>query len=116
MKKAKASAAHHPSLARAELIIALLAGFLLAFGIAGWMATDGVQLGFKLLQNPKSMAAIATDDGLFTDDGMVSFSRIRGIIENLKLFTVTAIVFGGTVCAAFAYRLWRTTKVTRVDI
>lgn len=94
-----------------ELVVALLAGFILMFGIAGWMATDGVQLGFKLLQSPKSMAAIATDDGLFTDEGTVSFSRIRGIIENLQLFTVVAITFGSIVCAAFCYRIWRRTKV-----
>lgn len=94
-----------------EFVVALLAGFILLFGLAGWAATDGVQLGFKLLQSPKSMAAIATDDGLFTDEGMVSFSRIRGIIENLQLFTAVAIVFGGIVCAAFSYRLWRKTRL-----
>lgn len=109
------TAKREESLARLELIIAVLAAYILIFGIAGWMATDGVQLGFKLLQSPKSMAAIATDDGLFTDEGMISFSRIRGIIENLKLFTITAIVFGSTVCLAFCYRLKKRLKVIRVD-
>ena len=100
----------HPA-SKLELVVALLAGFILLFGIAGWMATDGVQLGFKLLQSPQSMAAIATDDGLFTDEGMVSFSRIRGIINNLQLFTMVAIVFGSTVCVAFTYRIYRKTRV-----
>lgn len=98
---------------RLEWIIALLAGFLFVFGVAGWMACDGVQLGFELLQDPKGMAAIATDDGLFTDRGMVSFSRIRGIIDNLHLFSITALVFGGTVCVAFAIRLRRKIKIVR---
>ena len=102
------------SVERLEIIVALLAGFILIFGIAGYLATDGVQLGFKLLQSPKSMAAIATEDGLFTDEGMVSFSRIRGIINNLQLFTYCAIFFGSTICAAFCWRIWKTVKVSRV--
>lgn len=100
---------------RLELVIATLAGFLFIFGVAGWMATDGVQLGFKLLQSPKSMAAIATDDGLFTDEGLVSFSKIRGIIENLQLFSVVALSFGGIVCTAFLIRLKRRVKIVRQD-
>lgn len=103
------------SLARLELIIALLSGFLFLFGIACYMAADGVQLGFKLLQNPKSMAAIATEDGLFTDDGMVSFSKIRGIINNLQLLTYTSIAFGSVVCVAFFIRLKRRLKIIRTD-
>lgn len=98
---------------RLELVVAILAGSLFAFGVAGWMATDGVQLGFKLLQSPQSMAAIATDDGLFTDEGMISFSRIRGIINNLMLFSVSAIIFGGVVCAAFIVRMKRKVKIVR---
>lgn len=101
--------------ARLELIIALLCLFIFAFGVAGYLATDGVQLGFKLLQSPQSMAAITTDDGLFTDEGMVSFSRIRGIINNLQLFTYSAIVFGAVVGGAFLVRLKRRIKVSRVD-
>ena len=94
-----------------ELVVALLAGFIFLFGVAGFMATDGVQLGFELLQNPKSMAAMATEDGLFTDGGIVSFSRIRGIINNLQLLSTVAVVFGGVVCVAFSYRIWSKTKV-----
>jgi hypothetical protein len=99
---------------RLELIIAFLAGFLFVFGVAGWMASDGVQLGFKLLQNPKSLAAIATEDGLFTDEGIVSFSKIRGIIENLQLFSIAALSFGAIVCAAFVYRLKKRIRIERI--
>lgn len=101
------------SLARLELIIAILGFYILAFGIAGYFAADGVQLGFKLLQSPTSLASITTEDGLFTDEGIVSFSRIRGIINNLQLFTYSAIIFGGIVLAAFAYRLKKRLKVVR---
>lgn len=94
-----------------ELVVALLAGFILMFGLAGWAATDGVQVGFKLLQSPTSLAAVATEDGLFTDEGIVSFSRIRGIIENLQLFSTVAIVFGSIVSVAFGYRIWKKTLV-----
>lgn len=114
MKKAKKENAANEG--RLELIIAVLAGFIFVFGVAGWMATDGVQLGFKLLQSPTSLAAITTEDGLFTDEGLVSFSRIRGIIENLQLFSVTALTFGGIVCAAFLYRIKRRVKVVRTDL
>lgn len=100
---------------RLEFVIAMLAGFLFIFGVAGWMACEGVQLGFELLQDPKGMAAIATDEGLFTDKGMVSFSRIRGIIDNLHLFSVAALLFGGTVSAAFIIRLKRRLKIVRLD-
>ena len=99
---------------RLEVIVAFLAGFLFIFGIAGWMATDGIQLGFKLLQDPKGMAAIATEDGLFTDGGIVSFSKIRGIIENLQLFSIAALSFGAIVCAAFVYRLKKRIKIERI--
>lgn len=111
MKKAKPQKRSEEG--RLELVIALLAGFLFLFGIAGWMATDGVQLGFELLQDPKSMSAMTTDEGLFTDKGMVSFTRIRGIINNLQLFTVSAIIFGGVVCLAFALRIKRRIKIVR---
>lgn len=111
MKKQKAQPKSEEG--RLELVIAILAGTLFVFGVAGWMATDGVQLGFKLLQSPKSMAAIASDDGLFTDEGMISFSRIRGIINNLLLFSVSAMVFGGIVCTAFIIRMKRKIKIVR---
>jgi hypothetical protein len=112
MKKLKKESAISET--RLEFIIASLAGFLFVFGIAGWIATDGVQLGFKLLQNPKSMAAIATEDGLFTDEGIVSFSKIRGIIENLQLFSIAALSFGAIVCAAFVYRLKKRIRIERI--
>lgn len=112
MKKQKAQKRSEEG--RLELVIALLAGALFVFGVAGWMATDGVRLGFDLLQDPKGMAAIATDEGLFTDRGMVSFSRIRGIINNLQLFSVSALIFGGVVCVAFAVRIKRRIRITRV--
>lgn len=113
MKKPKAQKRSQEG--RLELVIAILAGFLFIFGVAGWMATDGVQLGFKLLQSPTSLASMATEDGLFTDEGMVSFSRIRGIINNLQLFSVSAIIFGGIVCVAFIIRMKRRIKVVRTS-
>jgi hypothetical protein len=109
-KQRKSVKSVHP-VSKLELVVALLAGFIFLFGVAGFMATDGVQLGFKLLQNPKSMAAIAAEDGLFTDDGIVSFSKIRGIIDNLQLFSTVAVVFGGVVCSAFSYRIWSKTRI-----
>lgn len=100
---------------RLEFVVALLAGFLFIFGVAGWMATDGVQLGFKLLQSPTSMATAISDEGIFTDEGMISFSRIRGIINNLQLFSISAIIFGGVVCVAFALRIKRRVKIVRTS-
>ena len=115
MKKQKAKPAKRSEEGRLELVIALLAGFLFMFGVAGWLSTDGVQLGFKLLQSPTSMSAIATDEGLFTDEGLVSFSRIRGIINNLQLFSISAIVFGGIICVAFTLRIRKRLKIVRVS-
>ena len=57
------------------------------------------------------MAAIATEEGLFTDKGMVNFNTIRGIINNLHLFTTIALVFGSVVLIAFSIRIWRKTRL-----
>jgi hypothetical protein len=113
MKKQKAEKRSQEG--RLEFVIAVLAGFLFIFGVAGWMATDGVQLGFKLLQSPNSLASMTTEDGLFTDEGLISFNRIRGIINNLELFSICAMTFGGIVCAAFTIRIKRRLRVVRVS-
>lgn len=88
-----------------EVIICILSAFLVAFGVAGFLATDTVKSGFNALQDANSGAAIITDSGIVTENGVVSVSRVKGIVNNFLLVSMCASVFGIVVVLATIVRL-----------
>lgn len=90
-----------------EVIIATQSFFLFAFGMAGIMATSAVVAGFAALRNLNSAVAIVTDEGIQTEDGVVSVERVSGIINNFELVGVCVSVFGLIVCVATCIRIYK---------
>jgi hypothetical protein len=93
-----------------EVIIATQSFFLFAFGMAGIMATSAVVAGFAALRNLNSAVAIVTDEGIQTEDGVVSVERVSGIINNFELVGVCVSVFGLIVCVATCIRIYKRSK------
>jgi hypothetical protein len=90
-----------------EVIIATQSFFLFAFGMAAIMATSAVVAGFAALRNLNSAVAIVTDEGIQTEDGVVSVERVSGIINNFELVGVCVSVFGLIVCVATCIRIYK---------
>jgi hypothetical protein len=93
-----------------EVIIATQSFFLFAFGMAGIMATSAVVAGFNALRNLNSAVAIVTDEGIQTEDGVVSVERVSGIVNNFELVGVAVSAFGFIVCVATCIRIYNKTK------
>ncbi len=93
-----------------EVIIATQSFFLFAFGMAAIMATSAVAAGFNALRDMRSAVAIVTDEGIATENGVVSVERVRGIIDNLGLIGISASAFGFVVCVATCVRIYTKMK------
>lgn len=94
-----------------EVIIATQSFFLLAFGLAGVMATSYVVAGFNALRDVNSAVAIVTDAGIQTETQTVSVEAVRGIINNFQLVGISVSVFGSIVFAATCIRLYNRNKL-----
>lgn len=94
-----------------EVIIATQSFFLFAFGMAGIMATSAVVAGFAALRNLNSAVAIVTDQGIQTEDGVVSVERVSGIINNFELVGVCVSTFGIVVCVATCVRIYKKNRM-----
>lgn len=94
-----------------ETIIATQSLFLLAFGLAGVMATSYVVAGFNALRDVNSAVAIVTDTGIQTEAGTVSVETVRGIINNFQLVGISVSVFGSIVFVATCIRLYNRSKL-----
>jgi hypothetical protein len=93
-----------------EVIIVTQSFFLLAFGLAAIMATSSVVAGFDALRNIHSAVAIVTDEGIVTENGVVSVERVRGIVDNFGLIGISISVFGFVVCVATCIRIYTKMK------
>lgn len=74
------------------------------------MATSAVVAGFNALRNLNSAVAIVTDEGIQTEDGVVSVERVSGIVNNFELVGVAVSAFGFIVCVATCIRIYNKTK------
>ena len=93
-----------------EFIIATQSFFLFAFGMAAVMATSAVVAGFNALRDVHSAVAIVTDEGIVTENGVVSVERVRGIVDNFGLIGISVSVFGFVVCVATCIRIYTKMK------
>lgn len=93
-----------------ETIIATQSFFLFAFGMAAIMATSAVVAGFNALRDLNSAVAIVTDEGVVTENGVVSVEKVRGIIMNFELVGIAVSVFGFIVCVATCIRIYNKRK------
>ena len=93
-----------------ETIIATQSFFLFAFGMAAIMATSAVVAGFNALRDLNSAVAIVTDEGVVTENGVVSVEKVRGIIMNFELVGIAVSSFGFIVCVATCIRIYRKMK------
>lgn len=89
-----------------ESIILTQSIFLMAFGLAGFMAASTVVAGFKAITNANSAVAIITDGAIVTDSGNVSIEQAERIIGNFELVCTSALAIGAIVVAASLVRLF----------
>jgi hypothetical protein len=99
-----------------ETIIATQSFFLLAFGLAGVMATSYVVAGFNALRDVNSAVAIVTDAGIQTETETVSVEAVRGIINNFQLVGISVSAFGSIVFAATCIRLYNRNKLKSTKV
>jgi hypothetical protein len=89
----------------AESIILTQSVFLMAFGMAGFMAASTVVAGFKAITNANSAVAIITDGAIVTESETVSLDQAKRIISNFELVCTSALAIGSVVLLASLVRM-----------
>lgn len=90
----------------AESIILTQSIFLMAFGVAGFMAASTVVAGFKAITNANSAVALIADGAIITESEKVSVEQAKRIIGNFELVCTSALAIGAIVVAASLIRLF----------
>ena len=94
----------------AESIIFTQSVFLMAFGIAGFMAASTVVAGFKAITNANSAVALITDGAIVTESQTVSVEQAQRIISNFELVCTSALAIGAIIVVASLVRLFFKSK------
>jgi hypothetical protein len=89
----------------AESIILTQSVFLMAFGMAGFMAASTVVAGFKAITNANSAVALITDGAIVTESETVSLDQAKRIILNFELVCTSALAIGSVVLLASLVRM-----------
>ena len=79
--------------------------FLMAFGLAGYMASSTVVAGMKAMTDASSAVAIITDGALVTDKESISVQEAQRIVSNFDVVCTSALSIGGVVVIASLIRL-----------
>ena len=89
-----------------ESIILTQSIFLLAFGMAGFMAASTVVAGFRAISNANSAVAIITDGAIVTESETISIEQAHRIIGNFEIVCTSALAIGSVVLLASLARLY----------
>jgi hypothetical protein len=89
----------------AESIIITQSVFLMAFGMAGFMAASTVVSGFKAITNANSAVALITEGAIVTESEAVSLDQAKRIISNFELVCTSALAIGSVVLLASLVRM-----------
>jgi hypothetical protein len=88
-----------------ESIIFLQSLFLVAFGIAGFMAASTVVAGMLAITDASSSVALITNGSLVTENTSVSIDQAKHIISNFEIVCTSSLVIGLVVVTASVIRL-----------
>jgi len=88
-----------------ESIIFLQSIFLVAFGLAGFMAASTVVAGIKAITNASSAAAIITEGSIVTENEIVNITDAKNVINNFEIVCTSSLVIGMVVVIASVVRL-----------
>ncbi len=88
-----------------ESIIFLQSLFLVAFGLAGFMAASTVVAGMCAITDASSSVALITDGSLVTENTTVSVDEAKHIIGNFEIVCTSSLVIGLVVVTASVIRL-----------
>jgi hypothetical protein len=88
-----------------ESIIFLQSLFLVAFGIAGFMAASTVVAGMLAITDASSSVALITNGSLVTENTSVSIDEAKHIIGNFEIVCTSSLVIGLVVVTASVIRL-----------
>jgi hypothetical protein len=89
----------------AEFIILTQSVFLVAVGIAGFIASSSVIAGMNALTNKDSMVAFITDDALATDVGTISTDTALSVANNFEFICVISLTIGIVIGGANLFRI-----------
>lgn len=88
-----------------ESIILMQSVFLMAFGLAGFMASSTVVAGMKALTNANSAAAIITNGALVTENESIGIGEAERIVANFEIVCTSALAIGSVIIVASLVRL-----------
>jgi hypothetical protein len=88
-----------------ESIIFLQSLFLVAFGLAGFMAASTVVAGMCAITDASSSVALITNGSLVTENTSVSVDEAKHIIGNFEIVCTSSLVIGLIVVIASVVRL-----------
>ena len=88
-----------------ESIIFLQSIFLVAFGLAGFMAASTVVAGMRAITNASSAVAIITEGNIVTENEMVSVDDAKNIINNFEIVCTSSLAIGMVIVIASVVRL-----------
>lgn len=84
--------------------------FLMAFGLAGFMASSTVVAGMKAMTDANSAVAIITNGALVTDKESIGVEQASRIVSNFEIVCTSALAIGTVVVVASLIRLALRTK------
>ena len=79
--------------------------FLMAFGLAGYMASSTVVAGMQALTDANSAVALITDGGLVTESKNISVEEASRIVSNFEIVCTSALAIGSVIIVASVIRL-----------
>jgi len=79
--------------------------FLMAFGLAGYMASSTVVAGMKALTDANSAVALISDGGLMTESKNISVAEASRIVSNFEIVCTSALAIGSVIIVASVIRL-----------
>lgn len=79
--------------------------FLMAFGLAGYMASSTVIAGMKAITDANSSVALVTGGSLVTDKKTIEISEASRIVSNFEIVCTSALAIGTVVIVASVIRL-----------
>lgn len=88
-----------------ESIIFLQSLFLVAFGLAGFMAASTVVAGISALTDASSAASLITDGRLVTETQTIKVDDAKHIIGNFEIVCTSSLAIGLVVVTASVVRL-----------
>ena len=79
--------------------------FLMAFGLAGYMASSTVVAGMQAITDANSSVALITGGSLVTENKNIGVEEASRIVSNFEIVCTSALAIGSVIIVASVIRL-----------